>query len=125
MAWYGYDSSDNYYEIYYATNAGGSWSTPELLSTNDDEYSYYPQIAVGPDGVLRTVWYEYDNETGNEDVFFSSNDGTGWTDPVILSTTSLWNDWEPELVVGPNKSTTWPGRDTDRPGSSVSGTIRT
>ncbi len=52
--------------------------------------------------MVRTVWYADDDQTDNEDVFFSSNDGGGWTDPVILSTNSIWNDWEPELVVGPD-----------------------
>ena len=43
VVWSGYDSGENYYGIYYTTNAGGTWSTPVLLSTQSDYGQYDPR----------------------------------------------------------------------------------
>ena len=46
VAWEGYDSSQNEWDIYYSTNAGGTWSAPVNITNGDFSSPLYPDIAV-------------------------------------------------------------------------------
>ncbi len=95
--WRGYDGEHG--QVYYATDPGSGWTDPLVLSDLPGLDSSYPQVAVGPDGTVHAVWTSYSDEA--EDIFYSMNDGSGWADPIPLSTTSHGN-YEPRLALGPD-----------------------
>ena len=99
MAWYGYDPSGNYYQVYYATNAGGSWSSPVNLSTQSSYDQYEPQIALDAGGNAHVAWYGYDSSNNNYDVWYSTNAGGSWSTPANLSTQSGYDQYETQIAL--------------------------
>ena len=56
VVWTGFNGRN---QIYYATNEGGSWSEPLLISTNSFDNGS-PQIAMGAGDQVHVVWDGYD-----------------------------------------------------------------
>jgi predicted outer membrane repeat protein len=96
------------YDIFRATNSGLGWSAPSLLNTNgttDSGTDAYPQIIEDSSGTLHAVWHsseDLDDEAGiDDDIFYASNTGTGWSAPSLLNTngtTDTRNDWDPQII---------------------------
>ena len=95
VTWYGYDNSYNYYDVWYSTNAGGSWSTPANLSTQSGYDQYDPQIALDASGNAHVTWYGYDNSYNYYQVYYATNAGGSWSAPVNLSTQSPHYQYDP------------------------------
>lgn len=80
------DNSTGSWVITYtrSTDYGSNWSTPQILSTETGD-SYNPEIMVGDEGNVFTVW---DSEiTGTRQLYFSrsADSGETWSAPVIIT----------------------------------------
>ena len=86
MVWSGYDEEASSHLIWYADNAGGEWSYPEMLSP-DDDWPYYPVIAVEPGGTSRVIFHGHNEnlDDGNCSCLYVTNAGGEWSYPVLLS----------------------------------------
>ncbi|MDD3719628.1 MAG: DUF5719 family protein [Actinomycetota bacterium] len=87
--WTGYDQGDSASNVFYAANPGTGWEVPLILSTvpiieDGSVFNEDPQIAVGPDGRPHAVWGG--NDGLGEQVFYSTDPGTGWEAPALIST---------------------------------------
>ncbi len=78
------------YQIYVASNQGGSWSSPSLAAT----YRYFGSdieghkgFDVSPSGIPYVVWRDGDLQLTNYDTWFTMYSG-GWTSPLNISMTS-------------------------------------
>ena len=89
VVWLGYNGTD---QVYYSTNAGGSWSVPVNISTNTFENDE-PRIALDSDNHAHVVWYGYDGNRDDEDIYYSSNAGGTWSprcsSPPLLTRTTI------------------------------------
>ena len=99
VVWYGNFVDGDEQEIFYSTNAGGSWSEPDILSTTSNN-NYSPQIALDPAGIAHVVWYGNFVGGGEQEVFYSINAGGSWSAPDTLSTTSN-NNYNPQIALDP------------------------
>ncbi|MDD3719605.1 MAG: sialidase family protein, partial [Actinomycetota bacterium] len=99
VVWYGYDAGGDYYQVYYAGNSGGAWSAPVRLSTNLQYDQYDPQIRVGPEGKAHVVWYGYDADYYYYRVYYASNPGGAWTDPVLVSHQPEWDSYYAQIAL--------------------------
>lgn len=70
------------YEIMHSRLADGSWTTPELLSSNSDD-ALNPASARGPDGTFYGSWFEMFQ--GSYTAQVAEFDGEKWTDPIRIS----------------------------------------
>ncbi len=113
VVWYGYDPSDSYEQIYYSTNTGGTWSDPELLSTQSDYDQYYCQIALDSNDIAHVVWEGYDRGENYYHIYYVTNAGGTWSDPELLSTQSDYSQYEPQIAVdsSDNINVAWYGYD--------------
>ena len=70
-----------------------------IISDNISNWNYGnsldPSIAISNSGVIHVVWEDFtdhDDYGGNE-ILYSSNDGSGWSNPIIISdNSSNWNN---------------------------------
>ncbi len=85
VVWYGEDSGDYAYQIYYTTNASGTWSAPDHLSTQSEYDQYDPQIALNASGKAHVVWYGYDSSDNDYQINYVTNTGGTWTAPMCIS----------------------------------------
>ena len=99
VVWYGQEDGAN--QIFYATGTAEGCSAPLRISSgipatgsNDNRD---PQIAVGPDNRPHAVWTGSD---GSDQVYYNSGLGTGWAEPVRLSTTGAGHS--PRIAVDSN-----------------------
>ena len=94
-------------EIYYATNFGGSWSTPQIISGSPSIDSYAPDVALDSDGGANIVWQEGAHEVPTKEVLFTRCVGANCSPaPTIVSNGRCsiypgnWASWMPSIVVG-------------------------
>ncbi|NPV59943.1 MAG: hypothetical protein HPY75_09795 [Actinobacteria bacterium] len=115
VVWDGYDPDGYSKQIYYATNAGGSWSSPARLSTQSQYDQYYPQIALDASGAAHVVWEGYDATEGIWQIWYATNAGGSWSGPVRLSTQSQYNQYYPQMVLDASGAAhvVWDGYDPD------------
>ncbi len=74
---------------------------PEVFIAGDDEYNDKgPSIDVDPSGTAWLVWTGYDSDEGDEDIFCSRNDGSGWTTQEALHAANASADRYPEISIG-------------------------
>jgi len=72
-----------------------------LFIGGDDEYDDKgPAIDVDPSGTVWIVWTGYDPVVGDEEILYSTNDGSGWTDPDTLHGHNSSADRYPEISIG-------------------------
>ncbi len=101
VVWEDYRNGD--WDIYFAksTDFGATWSSPNAKVSTDGSNSTQsaPQIAIGPDGTLYTVWQ--DDRNGDYDIYFakSTNGGTNWTDPNIKVDNGTLGQTTPTIAV--------------------------
>jgi predicted outer membrane repeat protein len=90
--WASMSGSGTDYDIFCATNSGSGWSFPELVNTNgttDSGNDFNPQIIKDSSGKLHAVWHSVGGTGPNGsdyDVFYASNNGSGWSYPTLLNT---------------------------------------
>ncbi len=80
--------------------SGSGWQTAELIETND-ETTYAPQIAIGPDGNALAVWRQYDGSRYNiwANRYVS---GSGWGTAELIETDDTGGAGNPQVAIGPN-----------------------
>ncbi len=95
VVWEGLDG-DAKAQVYYSTNADGSWSDPPAVISNDPDTNHYaPQVAVDSSGHVYSIWYGTSSGTH---VFYSTNTGAGWSAPLLESTNSESNS-SPQIAL--------------------------
>ncbi|MEZ4867531.1 MAG: sialidase family protein [Caldilineaceae bacterium] len=72
------------FAIYYRRRDGAQWSAIERLSPPDQGYNA-PRIAVDLAGHPHVVWYA----VAEQEIYYTSNNGSGWSTPVNISQTAL------------------------------------
>ncbi len=92
VVWEEWDS----YQIYYASGTPGDWSEQQLVSTNSPYDQTAPNIAVDPEGGAHVIWEGYDEELDSYQIWYATNAGGEWSDPLRLSTQSEYNQGERE-----------------------------
>ncbi len=76
------------------------WSDPVNIS-NTPGGSGYPDMAIGPDGIIHVVW-EDDSRLGDpwmNDILYTSGDGVRWAEPVQLSAMDTTFSFNPRIAV--------------------------
>jgi hypothetical protein len=81
-----HDEASGAWDILYSSRApGGSWSAATNIS-NNEEWSFHPEIVVGEGGTLHVVWR--DNTSGKWQILYASKPVDGpWSPP-----TPVWSD---------------------------------
>ncbi len=96
-------------EIFHSTYDGASWSGQngdELISYPDRHDAHHPSITYTDDNIYHAVWYEYDENTGLKQIFYSNSTDGGfkWSSfnnfiDYIL-TKSSYDDYNPVISPG-------------------------
>ncbi|NPV59119.1 MAG: hypothetical protein HPY75_05590 [Actinobacteria bacterium] len=83
VVWYG-SSGHPYYsmQVYYASDPGGEWSNPVMLSAPGASSHYSPEIALDSGAYPHVVWYE---AAGTYPIQYSFQTMGGWTGPETVS----------------------------------------
>jgi hypothetical protein len=109
IAWYDstdYGDSGTDYDVFYKSYVPDvGWTTTHVVSTESTGNSYYPSLAVGPDGTVHIAWYDYTDYGGSgtdPDIFYRGYEpDTGtWTKIQVVSTESERGSIDPSLAVG-------------------------
>ncbi len=120
VVWEMYDEDLSAWQVYYAINAGGTWSDPVRLSTQSDydqceqETDFWTcQIELDSAGAVHVVWYGYDETGYDYRIWYSTNAGGTWSDPLCLSTQSVYYQEYPAMKLDPsgNVHVVWEGYD--------------
>ena len=92
-----------------ASDGGGLAIVRYLISLGsvfvDGVADLNPQIIQDSNDTLHVVWDSKEDLNGagwDADIFYASNNGTGWSAPSLLninSTTDTHNDWNPQIIV--------------------------
>ncbi len=95
-------------DIFYATDSGSGWSNPAILNSimNSDDYlDYRPYIIEDSNGFLWCVYFSRiligGGSLTDADIYYSKNNGTGWSNPSLLNTngyTDVGEDLLPRLI---------------------------
>jgi len=84
------------------TATAATWSDTSVVSAESGSNTFYPSVAVGPDGTVHVVWYdsmEYSGSGGDQDIFYKSFNGS-WSDLTVVSTGSTTDSRYPSIAVG-------------------------
>ncbi len=74
---------------------------PETFIAGDDEYNDKgPALDVDPSGTAWLVWTGYDPVDGDEEIYYCTNDGSGWTAQDTLHGHNSSADRYPEISIG-------------------------
>jgi len=88
------DSSEVFYV--FSTDNGLAWSEPENVSRTDSFISVEPNLVIDSQDRLHCVWKQYYDDTStisiDYDLYYSQNDGSGWTEAVNISNQHLGAD---------------------------------
>ncbi len=83
--------------------SSGNSSTTEVVSTESNDTSYEPSLAVASDGNIHIAWMDDTDFIGagaDWDIFYKwSVAGSGWSAPEVVSTESTSNSSYPSLAV--------------------------
>jgi hypothetical protein len=116
VTWNGYHpTTGGAYQIWYADNTSGAWSTPtQITSATGGNDQYRPQIAVDSGGKSHITWYGSHPTTGGAyQIWYADNTSGAWSAPTQITSATGWNDqYHPQIVVdsGGKSHITWPGR---------------
>ena len=100
----GYGGSGSGWDIFYKRyEVGVGWTSTEVVSTESDEDSWFPSLAVGSDGKVHIAWDDYTDYGGSgadRDIFYKRYEvGVGWTSTEVVSTESTSWSFCPSLAV--------------------------
>ena len=95
------------------TPLASGWSTPVNISVTDSS-SESPNIAVDSNGVIHIVWSEKVNG-GLADILYKYKNETGWSAPINVSNSAMFDSNNPQVVVDSNgrANIIWDERDSD------------
>jgi len=95
------------------TPLASGWSTPVNISVTDSS-SESPSIAVDSNGVIHIVWSEKVNG-GLGDIFYKYKNETGWSAPINVSNSSMFDSNNPQVVADSTgrANIIWDERDSD------------
>ncbi len=84
-------------EIMYANYTAAGWSNAIVISDLNgwnNDFSFYPSIAVDGSGNLHVVWEDYtDGEWGSDDeIMYANYTAAGWSNATAISDIYGWND---------------------------------
>ncbi len=74
-----------------------AWEPWVNISSSAD-HSIMPNIAIGYDGSVHAVWFEYNPTTARADIFYRKYDKNGWRPKVNISNTA-WLSRDPSVAV--------------------------
>ncbi|KON27466.1 hypothetical protein AC481_04865 [miscellaneous Crenarchaeota group archaeon SMTZ-80] len=99
-----YGGSDSIVDIVYKFKPnGGDWSTTEVVSTESNQLSYFPSLAVEIDGTVHIVWAEnssYGDSGDDYDIFYKMKTIDGyWTTTELVSVESINDSLYPSVAV--------------------------
>ncbi|MBY9005513.1 MAG: hypothetical protein KGD63_02020, partial [Candidatus Lokiarchaeota archaeon] len=93
--WMNYLSSGFDRDLYYVqwNNNTETWIPIELVSSESDDHSYGPSLAIDASGDLNIVWYDfadYDGSGNDLDIFYKQRNNISgiWTSTDVVSTQS-------------------------------------
>ncbi len=93
-------------EVYYSSNAAGSWSSPVNVSSSPSVDSVFPDIAVDSSGGANIVWQDGYYGDPDIEIRYTRCAGGACTPPVDLSNGNCsswpgdWQSWTPSVVYG-------------------------
>ncbi len=87
-------ATDSKINIYYVTNASGSWSAPVRISSNSfGEDAFTPDIALDASGKAYVAYTHRNGSTDSKiNIYYVTNAGGSWSAPVRISSNSFGND---------------------------------
>jgi hypothetical protein len=101
-----YDLADQKWDIFYKyKTSSGSWSSPELVSTESTEDSWRPSLIVDSEGMIHVAWMDNSNyqESGNDfDIFYKYKNDESWSITEVVSTESTEDSYRPSMTVDNN-----------------------
>ncbi|MBY9005496.1 MAG: hypothetical protein KGD63_01935, partial [Candidatus Lokiarchaeota archaeon] len=104
--WMNYLSSGFDRDLYYVqwNNNTETWIPIELVSSESDDHSYGPSLAIDASGDLNIVWYDfadYDNSGNDLDIFYKQRNNISgiWTSTDVVSTQSGAYSKNPKIII--------------------------
>lgn len=92
------DAREGNAEVYYrrSDDAGATWG-PERRVTSSAGISWFPSVAVGPDGTVHIVWD--DDRSGTRTIYYrrSADGGASWDAETVIST-GAGKAWYPDVA---------------------------
>ena len=92
-------------DIFYKVRTQGEWTATELVSTESDESSSLPSIAVDHDGNVHIAWTDASDIPGTEDnvsVFYKMKTALGWTSTRVIQSEADSICKNANVIVGSN-----------------------
>ena len=92
-------------DIFYKVRTNGEWTATELVSTESDESSTMPSLAVDVHGNVHIAWTDASDIPGTEDnvsVFYKMKTALGWTSTRVIQSGADSICKNAKLVVGSN-----------------------
>ena len=96
-------------KIWGISNLGRSsngWTTPEIVSTESNDRSFKPSLAIGPDETLHVAWEDdmnYDGSGEDRDIYYKKKQqGGDWTAAELVSIESTKQSYHTSLAVESN-----------------------
>jgi hypothetical protein len=99
-----YNGCGSDYDIFYKYKTfDGTWSTPEVVSTESTQWSEKPSLVVDSSGIVHIAWQDSTNYNGcgsDYDIFYKYKDSNGdWSMTEVVSTESTMGSQYPSLFV--------------------------
>lgn len=93
-----------------ASTSDPDWNgtTPVAISHADSRKAWSPDLAIDGAGRLVVVWSEKRGGSGSRDIYYTVDDGTGWSAPQVVSETTGVDSLSPDLLaVGERHFAAW------------------
>lgn len=84
------------YAVYYSRFDGTGWTAPELVNDTFRVKAASwgaPQVVIDRTGMLHTSFTGVRQGAASRDIFYTRNDGSGWTDCEMVSQDSAYSEW--------------------------------
>lgn len=94
-------------DVFYKTYSDDIWSVAELISSESNQNSEYPSIAVDSSGMVYIIWHEESDYAGSgsdTDIFYKIFNGVTWSGTRAASTESTGNSYFPSIAISPDKA---------------------
>jgi hypothetical protein len=90
------------YAIYYSRFDGTAWTAPQLVNDTFRVKAATwgaPRVICDETGVLHVSFTGVANGAESRDIFYSRNDGTGWSDCQMVTYDSAYSEWYSDIAV--------------------------
>ncbi len=109
VAWYDgtdYAGAGTDEDIFYKRweTSTSTWTTTEVVSTESNDISYLPSLAIDAAGNVHIAWYDFTDYAGSgtdKDIFYKrwETSTSTWTTTEVVSTESTGNSISPSLAI--------------------------